>query len=130
MLGVMCLEIDPLDEQLERYQAIVEGRYDDLSQMICEDAHYAHSNGTVQTRTQFIDSFRSGRMRWLEFNRTEEFLRIEGELAILTGRMDLIFEFNGHRIEGANRFLEVDRSEEGRWKLLAWQTGRIQDAST
>jgi len=118
--------MSPLDQQIERYQAIVEERYDDLGQMICEDAHYAHSNGTVQTKAQFIDSFRTGRMRWLEFNRTEASVRMEGELAILTGRMDLIFEFNGHRIEGANRFLEIDRCEAGRWKLLAWQTGRIQ----
>ena len=122
------IDVSPLDQQIKRYKAILEGRYDELREMICEDAHYAHSNGTVQTRGQFIDSFRSGRMRWLEFNRTEEAVRIEGGLAILTGRMDLNFEFNGHRIEGSNRFLEVDRCEEGRWKLLAWQTGRIQRA--
>ena len=126
----MCLEMNALAQQLERYEAIIAEQYDELGSMICEDAHYAHSNGTVQTKHEFIDSFRSGRMRWLDYNRTEELLRIEGGLAILSGRIDLVFEFNGHRIEGANRFLEVDRVEEGRWKLLAWQTGRIQEGGT
>ena len=102
--------MNALNQQLERYEAIVAERYDDLTRMICEDAHYSHSNGTVQTRTQFIDSFRSGRMRWLRYHRTEEHLRHEGDLAILTGRMDLVFEFNGHRFEGANRFLEGNYS--------------------
>jgi hypothetical protein len=126
----MCLEMSPLDQQLERYTAIIEKRYKDLSEMICEDAHYAHSNGKVQSKIEFIESFRSGRMRWIEFSRTEETVRVESELAILTGRMDLVFEFNGHRFQAANRFLEVDRSEDKRWKLLAWQTGRIQEAGT
>ena len=124
----MRSDMGPLEHQLMRYEAIIEGRFEDLPSMIAEDAHYAHSNGAVQTRSQFIDSFVSGRMRWIDFERTEEIARIEGELAILTGRIDLVFEFNGYRIEAANRFLEVDRFESDRWKLLAWQSGRIQNA--
>lgn len=122
--------MSPLDVQLERYRVIIAGRYDDLDRMICDDAQYAHSNGTVQSKSEFIDSFRTGRMRWLEFERSEEDVRIDGHLAVLSGRVDLIFEFKGQRIEGANRFLEVDRLEGDRWKLFAWQSGRIQEAGT
>ena len=130
MRDVRCQEMSPLDVQLARYRVIVAERYDDLDQMICDDAHYGHSNGNVQSKSEFTDSFRTGRMRWLEFVRSEENVQIDGRLAVLTGRVDLIFEFNGQRIEGANRFLEVDRLEGDRWKLLAWQSGRIQEVGT
>jgi Domain of unknown function (DUF4440) len=120
-------EMDPLEAQRMRFAAMVDEDLEALGRALCDDLHYAHSNGSVQTKTDLLDSVRTRTIRWIGVDRFQSRSRIVGEVATITGRIEVTFMFNDDELRLTNRFLEVARLEDGQWRLMAWQTSRIAE---
>jgi ketosteroid isomerase-like protein len=120
---------DPRQEVLaadaRRFAAMVQGDLAALENLLTEDLTYTHSSGKVETRTEILESLRSGRLRYLAAEPSESAVRLHGETAIVTGRADLRVSAQGGELTLPVRFTEVWVKSSGVWKLAAWQSTRI-----
>lgn len=120
---------DPRQEVLaadaRRFAAMVQGDLTALEGLLTEDLTYTHSTGQVESRTELLESLRSGRLRYLAAEPSESAVRLLGETAIVTGRADMRVSAQGQGLTLQVRFTEVWVKSGGMWKLAAWQSTRI-----
>lgn len=120
---------DPRQEILaadaRRFAAMVQGDLKALEGLLTEDLTYTHSTGQVETRTELLESLRSGRLRYLAAAPSESNVRLLGETALVTGRADLRVSAQGRELTVPVRFTEVWVKSGGAWKMAAWQSTRI-----
>jgi len=101
-----------------------------LAGLLSADLHYAHSNGTVDTKESFLDLIKSGRSKYLAYRPIErEFTFPADGIAMVTGRAAVTVENAAGRNELALSFLSIWRKEADAWRFLAWQSARLPAAS-
>lgn len=97
-----------------------------LEAILDDDLHYAHSNGTVDTKESFIDLVGSGRSKYLEYEPLQREVTFpRGDMALMTGRARVVVENDNGRNEFTLGYLAVWRQVQGEWKFLAWQSARL-----
>lgn len=113
-----------------RIAAILAGDTAALSPFLSEDLHYAHSDGRVQTKPQFLAAVGGNRIRYLTFEPHDVHLQAIAPGAVaMNGRARLVAEAGGQRVQFTLRFLAVWREEAGQWRLLAYQSSQLQEAA-
>jgi Domain of unknown function (DUF4440) len=104
-----------------RYAAMIAGDVETLDTLISDQALYAHSFGDRDTKQQYLDKVRAGRFIYHEITRPEEDIRIEGDAAIVAGRMKARVMIDGAERLLNNSSLAVWACSQGSWRLLAYQ---------
>lgn len=104
--------------QLARISAMIDADIQRLEPFLAEDLTYAHTTGWTETKTGYLETIKSGRINYISFDPKDVAIRVYGETAVLTGKVDV----NLGRTDFTIRFLEVQRKEDGIWKLTAWQS--------
>jgi ketosteroid isomerase-like protein len=113
-----------------RIAAMVTADLATLTGLLSADLHYAHSNGTVDTRESFLDLIESGRSKYLAYHPIERAYTFPAEgIAMVTGRARVTVENAAGRNELTLSFLSIWRKEVGGWRFLAWQSARLPAAS-
>jgi hypothetical protein len=107
-----------LNAQSSRISAIIDADIDKLNDLLTNDLTYAHTTGWTETKTGYLETIKSGRINYISFVPKDVEIRIYGETAVLTGKVDA----NLGRTDFTIRFLEVQRKVDGIWKLTAWQS--------
>lgn len=106
-----------------RVAAMKAGDRAGIEEAFSENLRYAHSNGQTDTRASLLAALESGRMRYKEIRYTSrEFSFPVPGCALMTGQARVVAGREGREAALALSFLAVWRLEEGRWKLLAWQS--------
>ena len=104
--------------QSSRILAMIDADIDKLNNLLTNDLTYAHTTGWTETKTGYLETIKSGRINYISFVPKDVEIRIYGETAVLTGKVDV----NLGRTDFTIRFLEVQRKVDGTWKLTAWQS--------
>ncbi|HEX4739135.1 MAG TPA: nuclear transport factor 2 family protein [Allosphingosinicella sp.] len=99
-----------------------------ISERMADDWTIIHANGRQQTKAQFLDAIRSGRVRFLETKLSEQFVRIHERVAILTARAHNRIAFGGRESEGDVRLTAVYACHAGIWKVVAEQATGIESS--
>lgn len=116
---------DILAADARRFAAMIQGDLAALEDLLAEDLTYTHSNGQVETRTQFLESLRSGKLRYLAAMPSDVNVRVYGDTAVVTGRVEMKVSSQGQEPTVTARFTEVWVKRGGAWKLAAWQSTRL-----
>lgn len=112
----------------ERIAATIVGDTLRLSQLLSNELRYAHSDGRVQTKAQFIAAVAGNKVRYLSFEPQDVALQsITPGAVAMQGRARLKVQANEQRLEFTLRFLAVWRNEEGRWRLLVYQSSQLAE---
>ncbi len=112
------LKEEILNAQSSRISAMIDADIDKLNNLLTDDLTYAHTTGWTETKTGYLETIKSGRINYISFVPKDVEIRIYGETAVLTGKVDV----NLGRTDFTIRFLEVQRKVDGTWKLTAWQS--------
>jgi uncharacterized protein (DUF885 family)/ketosteroid isomerase-like protein len=114
-------------EQVERrrFAAMVAQDMTTLEPMLAQDLRYVHSTGLVEGKPQFLETIRSGRLRYLSIDVRELDVRQYGDAAIITGFIEAKGEAQGNPVDLALRYTDAYVNREGRWQLIAWQSTRL-----
>lgn len=140
LLFVVCLSLSSAAEpgefaavraaDQERLAATLAGDTLKLGQLLSNDLLYAHSDGRVQTKAQFIAAVAGNRTKYLSVTPHDLVLQAITPAAVaMSGRARLVVLANEQRLEFALRFLAVWRLEEGRWRLFAYQSSLLAEPS-
>lgn len=107
-----------LEAEALRYKAQTSGDYAALEQMIGDDLVYYHSSAVIDDKASYIESMRSGLVKYRTMTRGEVKVRCFDSIAIITGNakfevtvkdqdktLDLLFHAIWAKREGAVQFV-------------------------
>ena len=100
-----------------RIGAILAHDVDALEHLLADDLHYVHASARIDSKSTFLASLRSGRVKYHQGTLSDLAVEIRGEAAVVTGQVkwETTVE-NGDRIVTA-RFVNVWLRHGGGWKL-------------
>ncbi|ACB74803.1 nuclear transport factor 2 family protein [Opitutus terrae] len=112
-----------------RIAATIAGDTLKLAELLSDDLRYAHADGRVQTKAQFISAVASNKVQYLSFTPEDVALQaIAPGVVAMQGGARLAARAEGQRHEFTLRFLAVWRQENDRWRLVAYQSAQLAAA--
>jgi ketosteroid isomerase-like protein len=99
---------------------------DALHRVLAPDYTYTHaSNAKVDSRDEWLESFRTGGRRYQVYALMELGFRTYPGVVVMNGRAHQEMNPRGEPTELNTRFLSVWAALDGEWKCSAWQATRI-----
>jgi hypothetical protein len=110
----------------ERVAAIVAGDRARLTAIFSDDLRYAHSTGTVDTKTSYVDALTSGHLKYHTYTyEGRNFTFPAPGIALMTGHVHTKTTSASGQSDAVLSFLAVWREEKGQWRFLAWQSCKL-----
>ena len=106
-----------------RIKAMIDDDFATLDAVLADDLTYGHSNGVVDTKASYIETLRSGKTKYLTFDRAPSVVRVYGDTAIVTGTATL--SLRGQAASFTLRYTLAYVMREGQWRMVAWQSTRL-----
>ena len=105
-----------------RYAAAVADDYAALDELLSDRLVYTHSNASVDTKASFIESLRSGRLKYRAIRRLEENITLYNDTAIISSHVNLdITAAGADRTINARATIVWVRDGDA-WRFAAWQS--------
>lgn len=114
------------DLENARYRAMVSSDITTLDQMLADDLIYTHSSGAIDNKTQYLESIRSGTLRYLSAERQQDSLRVYGDVVIVQGRMKAHIAVSGVERQLDNVFTCVWAKKAQGWQMVNWASTPIR----
>ncbi len=108
-----------------RYAAQMANDFDAMQRLFGEDLVYIHSSAAVDDKAAYIDSMRSGTVRYRVMRRNAVTVRTFGCLAILSGNADYDVTVKGQELAVPLRFHAIWAKREGGPQFVSWQATRV-----
>lgn len=108
--------------RLERVwnQAHEKGDAKPLELLWAEDIEIAIPKMKVLTRSEALSFFRSGRMKFDRYETSDINVRVYGDAAVVTGRLERTRGLLGVTTTDDWRFIKVYARQSGRWRVVAF----------
>ena len=87
--SIDILKQEILNAQSSRISAMIDADIDKLNELLTDDLTYAHTTGWTETKTGYVETIKSGRINYISFVPKEVVIRVYGETAVLTGKVDV-----------------------------------------
>jgi ketosteroid isomerase-like protein len=93
-----------------------------LERLLAADLIYTHASGKSQNKAEYIASVTEGPGRYESFKQTDTRIRVYGDLAILSGYVDVkIVGRDSYRV----RTLEIYKKNNGQWQFAEKESVRV-----
>ncbi|HWE00803.1 MAG TPA: nuclear transport factor 2 family protein [Tepidisphaeraceae bacterium] len=100
-----------------------------LTAVLADDLRYAHSTGGVDTKTSYIASLTSGRLKYISYEYEERNFTFPAPgISLMTGRVHVKTKSATGESESVLGFLAVWHEEKEGWRFLAWQSCKLPPA--
>jgi ketosteroid isomerase-like protein len=93
-----------------------------LEALWADDLEVAVPKMPVMTKAEVLNFARSGRMKFLHYTTTETRVRVYGDAAVVTGRLQRTRVLNGKELVDDWRFTKVYVRREQKWRVVAFHT--------
>jgi ketosteroid isomerase-like protein len=103
----------------ERIQAQIHADTAALDRLYADDFIGVGPSGTVRSKPQVMEDFRSGTLKFQSITTDEVEVRVYGNTAVETGRSTMGGQDNGKTVPRDTRFTRVWVKQQGRWRLVA-----------
>ncbi|MGB5172434.1 MAG: nuclear transport factor 2 family protein [Eudoraea sp.] len=115
------LKQEVLKAQSVRFSAMIEADIEKLNEMLADDLTYTHTNGWIETKSEYLATVKSKKMDYLTMTTRDVSVRVFDKTAIISGLVDVKVKYQGILRELDLRFLEVYRKVDSNWQLVASQ---------
>jgi ketosteroid isomerase-like protein len=115
-------EKDILALEDERFGAMLARDFARLQLLVHEDLMYTHSSGVVDGKSSWLDSMKSGRVKYKKAGCSERKVRLYGDTALVTGRAQIEAEIGGQPKTLRLLFLNAWTKSPRGWQFVAWQS--------
>jgi len=115
--------------EMEWRQAVLDNNAAAMDHLLADDYVGISANGTIETKVQVLAQRRAGTLRLTQMDLNDLKVRVYGDTAVVTSRVDLQGS-NGERdISGRYRYTRVYNRRLGQWKIVSFEASKINDAS-
>jgi ketosteroid isomerase-like protein len=108
-----------------RFTAQTTNDFGALGRLLGDDLVYTHSSAAVDGKASFIDSMRSGTVKYESIEPREVQVRVYGTTAVVTGAGRFRVTARGQALDNQLRYTDVWVLRDGRWQMVSWQSTRI-----
>lgn len=115
-----------LDLSKKKFQWMVTMKYDSLEPVLDERMVFIHSNGWGETKTEFIQDIKSGKLRYSSINVLEASVRLYPNAAVIIGRGKFNVKLDGKDLEFDLKYTEFYIQKNGKWLLASRHSNRLQ----
>lgn len=111
-----------LQAEANRFKAMIQRDTVALAKQMDENLLFIHSNALKESKTAFISSVSSGRIIYQSMKPTPIAFQRWGRTAILNGSVAVEGLYKGTPFKMNLLYTSVYRKQNGRWKLVRWQS--------
>jgi ketosteroid isomerase-like protein len=108
-----------------RYAAQTTNDFAAMDKLFGDDLVYIHSSAVVDDKASYIDSMRSGNVKYRVMRRSEVKVRTYGCLAIINGNADFDVTVKGQDLSVQLRFTTVWAKRPSGLQFISWQATRV-----
>ena len=121
------VEQQVLQAEKDRFAAMVKVDEAALNKLLADDLTYVHTSALMQTKKEFIDSLKSGAIKYISVTPAEADwkVRIIGNVAIVNGAGAVHVVDHGNDLNFKLRYTTVHANRSGNWQLLSWEATRF-----
>jgi ketosteroid isomerase-like protein len=116
-------EVRQVDDELRK--ALVRSDTATLDRILADDWTVTHTNGKEQSKAQFLDAVKSGRVKFQSMELDDVRVRVYRYLAVLTARSTNKIIFKGQESTGQVRIISVYVKRQGHWQNVTEQATSI-----
>jgi hypothetical protein len=125
--GIITAE-EALRAEDARYAAQIAADFGTLERIVGDDLVYIHSSALIDNKANYIESQRSGNVKYRSMKRSDVKVRIYGCLAIITGQGNFDVTVKGQDISVDLRFHSVWAKRAAGVQFVSWQATRVPAA--
>jgi hypothetical protein len=118
---------EALTAEEARYAAQMANDFAAMERLFGEDLTYFHSSTVVDTKASFVDSMRSGAVRYRQMRRGDVKVRCYGCLAIITGKGSFDVTVKGENRTLNLQFHAIWAKRAAGPQFVSWQATRLPD---
>jgi hypothetical protein len=108
-----------------RFAAMLKGDAAALEKLLADELSYTHSNASVQDKAAFISDIKTGKIKYLTIEPTDQKAKVFGTSAIVTGGASVHVIQNGNDLTFKIRYTDTHINRGGSWQMVAWQSTRL-----
>lgn len=112
----------------QRRAATVTGDADVVGSLMTDDLTFTHANAVVETKAEFVDALKSGRLRYKSITDENQQVRVHGDTGIVSGTCRIVVNASGTEIDIRVRFTELWVKKEGGWCMTLWHATEVPPA--
>lgn len=112
--------------ELRRFEAMTKKDIGFLQNVLSDDLTYTHSNGLFETKTVHLDNIRSGNLIYKTMQPESMKIQVYGKTAVITGFVNVTGLLKDKEFNLRLRYTDVYVRKKGKWKLVAWQSLKIE----
>ena len=116
-------EIESLE--LEWRQALLSDDLPAIENLLADDYLGISANGTLETKDDVLAAKRSGSLKITAMSLSDIKVRIYGDTAVVTSRVQLTGKNGDHEISGRYRYTRVYSNRHGQWKIVSFEASRV-----
>lgn len=114
-----------LELSKKKFQWMIAMNFDSLEKVLDDRLLFIHSNGWPETRQEFIDDIKSGKLRYSAIEVIEASARIYEKAAVVTGRGKFTVTLEGKDMTLELKYSEFYISKNGKWLLASRHANRM-----
>lgn len=122
--GTITVE-QALAAEAARYRAQMDNDFAAMDRLYGDDLVYAHSSTAVDTKASFIESMRSGAVRYREMTLGDVAVRCYGGVAIISGQGTFEVTVGGNDATMHLQFHAIWAMRAGGPQFVSWQATRL-----
>jgi hypothetical protein len=116
---------EALSAESARYAAQTSNDFAAMERLFGEDLLYNHSSNVVDNKAAYIDSMRSGNVRYRVMKQSDTKVRTYGCVAMITGVGDYEVTVKGQDMSVHLRFHAIWAKRSGGAQFISWQATRF-----
>jgi len=116
---------EALSAEAARYAAQMSNDFAAMERLFGDDLFYNHSSNVVDNKASYIESMRSGDVRYRVMRQSDTKVRIYGCLAIITGAGDYDVTVKGKDISVQLRFHSIWAKRGSGVQFVSWEATRF-----
>ena len=118
----MSTEKEMLGLEDRRFAAMVARDFAALETLTHDELLYTHSSGVTDSKASWLESMKSGKVKYKSASCSERQVKFFGEVALIRGRAAIEVDIGGQPKSLRLLFLNAwTRTPQG-WKFAAWQS--------
>jgi ketosteroid isomerase-like protein len=102
----------------ERSQAQVQGDASKLDELLAPEFVEINSSANVRTKEQNLQAHKTGQIHWQKFDLDDLIVHVDGDTAVVTGRLTRKGTFAGRDLSGRSRYTRYYLKRNGHWQAI------------